>query len=175
MKTIQIISSVVFILATGIASAGPGMHEPYTGSPEFEKMKQLAGTWQGTSVMQGKDQDVTISYQVTSAGSAVVERHFPGTPGEMVSVYHDDGNKLSMTHYCALKNQPVLGLKNSTADTIALDFTGGSNIDPEKDAHMHSLTITFVDDDHIVEQWAMYNEGKRVESSPIKLARVKTD
>lgn len=173
MNTIKLYSSIFLALAVGIAGAEPPMHKPYTGSPEFEKIKLLAGTWHGTSIMQGKEQDITITYEVTSAGSAVIERHFPGTPNEMVSVYHDNGNKLSMTHYCALKNQPILGLKNATADTIALDYTNGINIEPEKDAHMRSLTITFVDDNHIVEQWSMYKEGKQVESSPFNLTRVK--
>jgi len=173
MNTIKVFSAIVLVLAVGIVGAETPTHEPYTGSPEFEKIKQLAGTWRGKSLMQGKEQDITITYTVTSAGSAVVARHFPGTPNEMVSVYHDNGGKLSMTHYCALKNQPIMGLKNATAKTIELEYTNGINIDEDKDAHMRSMSITFVDDNRIVEQWSMYKEGKQIERSPIKLTKVK--
>ena len=172
MNTIQGFGTLVLVLAVGIVSAETPTHEPYTGSPEFERIKQLSGTWRGRSVMQGKEQDITITYEVTSSGSAVVARHFPGTPNEMVSVYHDDEGKLSMTHYCALKNQPVLGLNNATANRIKLEYTNGINIDQEKDTHMRSLVITFVGENHIIEQWSMYKQGKPVEGSPIKLTKV---
>ena len=172
MNTLKVFGIVVLMLAVGMAGEDTPRHEPYTGSPEFEKIKQLAGTWRGKSIMQGKEQDIAITYEVTSAGSAVVARHFPGTPNEMMSVYYDNEGKLSMTHYCALKNQPVLGLKNATANSIELEYTDGINIDPDKDAHMRSLSITFVDDKRIVEQWSMYKKGKLIERSPIKLIRV---
>ena len=173
MKTLKVVGILCVALAANISYADPPVHEPYTGSSEFERMKQLAGTWHGTHVMQGKEHQVTVTYQITSAGSALVERHFPDTPNEMVSVYHDDDGRLSMTHYCALKNQPVLGLKSATDNSIALDYIDGHNIDPAKDSHMHSLTISFVDDDHVVENWAMLIEGKPVEDEPISLTRVK--
>ena len=173
MNTIQVFSTIILVLAVGMAGADTPVHEPYTGSPEFEKIKRLAGTWQGRSIMQGKEQDITITFEVTSAGSAVVARHFPGTPSEMVSVYHDNEGELSMTHYCALKNQPILGLKNATANSIELEYIDGINIDQQKDTHMRSLTITFVDDKRITEEWSMYKDGKQIERSPIKLTRVR--
>ena len=172
MNTRQVLSTIVLVFAIGTVGADTSRRQPYTGSPEFEKIKQLAGTWRGKSIMQGEEQDITITYQVTSAGSAVVATHFPGTPNEMMSVYHDNGGKLSMTHYCALKNQPILGLKNATANSIELEYTDGSNIDQDKDAHMRSLTITFVDDIRIIEQWSMFKEGKLIERSPTKSIRV---
>ncbi|MEE9214278.1 MAG: hypothetical protein V3U54_05695, partial [Thermodesulfobacteriota bacterium] len=82
------------------------MYKKYTGSPEYEKMKTLAGTWEGTSSMGEEGEKVTVKYEMTSADSAIVETLFPGTPHEMVSVYYDDNGKLSMTHYCMIKNQP---------------------------------------------------------------------
>ena len=172
MNVIQVFSTIVLVLAVGIVGAETPTHEPYSGSPEFERIKQLAGSWRGKSTMQGKLQDITITYEVTSAGSAVVAKHFPGTPYEMVSVFHDNGGKLSMTHYCALKNQPILGLKNATEKLIELEYTTGINIDQDKDTHMRSLSITFVGENHILEEWSMYKEGKQVKRSPIKLTKV---
>ena len=116
---------------------------PKPGSAEFEKMKTLAGTWKGTATeMDGKTEVTEIDYKVTSNGSVVVETLFPGTPKEMVSVYHDDENgKLSMTHYCALGNQPQLDLKRSEAEKIELELSPKSNLAGAQ--HMHAVNLSF--------------------------------
>jgi hypothetical protein len=68
----------------------------------------------------------------------------------MISVYTVDGSDLVMTHYCMLGNQPRMKAKtNSLGNKINFEFAGGSNLDPKKDKHMHSATLTIVDADHI--------------------------
>ena len=50
---------------------------------------------------EGKDaHEATVTYKVTSGGSAVVETIGPGTEHEMVTVIHPDGDDLMLTHYC---------------------------------------------------------------------------
>ncbi len=71
--------------------------KPYDGSTELQKMKSLAGKWQGWSQMKDENIDVSLEYAVSSAGSALIETLFMGTPHEMVSVYHDEEGKLAMT------------------------------------------------------------------------------
>ena len=83
---------------------------PYEGSDALKSMKALAGTWEGTHTMHGKEIPATIEYKVSSNGSTVVETMFPGTAHEMVNVYHDKSGKLAMTHYCSVGNQPHLDL-----------------------------------------------------------------
>lgn len=148
------------------------MYKKYTGSPEYEKMKTLAGTWEGTSSMGDEGEKVTVKYEMTSADSAIVETLFPGTPHEMVSVYYDDNGKLSMTHYCMIKNQPNMILKNSNAKVIGLEFSGGTNLKSESDPHMHALNITFEDDNNIVQEWIYYEDGKEKGANKLKLSRV---
>jgi hypothetical protein len=116
----------------------------------FEKMKKLAGTWL-TADSDGKPGDKVVSIiKVTSGGSAVHDTTFPGQPEEMVSIYTVDGPDLVMTHYCVLGNQPRLKADaKSPADQICFQFAGGSGLDPSKDKHMHSVTLTIVDDSHI--------------------------
>ena len=59
-----------------------------------------------------------------------------------------DGPDLVMTHYCVLGNQPRLKADTkSPADQIRFEFAGGANLDPSKDKHMHSATLTIVDDE----------------------------
>ena len=57
-----------------------------SGSPEFERMKSLVGTWTGKTDMGQGPVDMTVEYRLVAAGSAVEERCFPGTTNEMVSM-----------------------------------------------------------------------------------------
>ena len=119
-------------------------------NPAFEKLKKLAGTWV-TADKDGKPTDQVVSViKVTAGGSTIQETLFPGQPMEMLSVYTLDGADLVMTHYCVLGNQPRMKADaKSPTNQIVWKFTGGGNLDPKKDKHMHEATLTIVDDDHI--------------------------
>ncbi len=112
----------------------------------FSRLKDLAGRWEGrvTKGGHGDHKNVIVEYRVTSGGSAVEELLFPGTPHEMVSVYHFSGDALVMTHYCALGNQPTMALKNVSADgsTLSFDFVPSTGIAEAKDPHMHHLELS---------------------------------
>jgi hypothetical protein len=90
----------------------------------------------------------------------------------MVSVYFDNKGQLTMTHYCALRNQPRLKLQKADAQNLYFMFAGGTNIDPKKDAYMRSLTITLVDKNHIVEKWTQFAGGQEKETAVFELSRV---
>jgi hypothetical protein len=66
-----------------------------------------------------------------------------------------------------------MGIKSSGEKELEFDFTGGSNIDPKKDAHMHSLIIIFEDNDHITQKWTLFEEGKEKGVTTFTLTRVK--
>jgi hypothetical protein len=174
MKTLKqyIMIMMLVVAAPLLASEGGDSHAPYTGSADFERLKGLAGTWQGRTVMQGKEEQVQVEYRVSSAGSTLVETMFPGTPKEMLSVYHDQDGKPGMTHYCAMKNRPNLAMQSSSDSRIHFKFTGSDSVDPEKDAHMHELIIHFIDKDTIEQDWVMYRDGKPVEATSIELKRI---
>jgi hypothetical protein len=173
-KAIYTLLASVFLLLVGSAVVFAGEHSlgPYSGSKGFERMKELAGVWEGTSNMSKEGEKVRVEYRLSSGGSSVVETLFPGTPHEMVSVYFDDKGQLTMTHYCALRNQPRMKLQKADAQNLSFVFAGGTNIDPKKDAYMHSLTITFVDKNRIIEKWALFKGGKEQEKSVFDLTRV---
>jgi hypothetical protein len=173
-KTTYALMASVFLLLFGSAVVFAGEHSlgPYSGSQGFERMKELVGVWEGTSNMAKEGEKVRVEYRVSSGGSSIVETLFPGTPHEMVSVYFDNKGQLAMTHYCALRNQPRMRLQKADAQNLSFAFAGGTNIDPKKDAYMHSLTITFVDKNHILEKWTLFKEGKEQEKSVFDLTRV---
>ena len=170
----------VFLLAFlwGITGAWAGEHPmgPYKGSAEFERLKTLTGTWEGTHRMGDKEESVTVEYEVSSNGSVVVETLFPKTPHEMVSVYYDKNGKLSMTHYCALGNQPQMDLKSSDEKTLTLDLARSQKaINVKKDDHMHGLKISWDNADAITHEWAYYTGGKQTEMTTFQLTRVKSN
>ena len=162
----------VFIGVTFAQAGGEHDMKPYSGSPEFERMKTLAGKWEGTGMMEGKEEKIDVEYAVTSGGSTVVEKLSPGTPHEMVTTYYDEGGKLAMTHYCMLANRPHMKLTSEDKDKIALVMADDPLIDPNS-MHMHALTITFTDADHISQDWQNYLDGKSGEHSVFNFARVK--
>jgi len=173
-RSIFALGAGVYLLFVGLsmAYAAEGSSSPYSGSKGFERMKELAGAWEGTANMPKEGEKVRVEYRLSSGGSSVVEILFPGTAHEMVSVYFDNKGQLTMTHYCALRNQPRMKLQKADAQNLYFMFVGGTNIDPKKDAYMRSLTITFVDKNHIVEKWTLFAGGQEKETSVFELSRV---
>ncbi len=173
-KLIYALVTGVFLLSVGLfmAYAGERSYLPYSGSKEFERVKELVGVWEGTSNMAKEGEKVRVEYRLSSGGSSIVETLFPGKADEMISVYYDNKGQLTMTHYCALRNQPRMNLQNADAQNLHLMFVDGSNIDPMKDAHMHSVTISFVDKDHLIQKWMLFVDGKEKGTSVFQLSRV---
>jgi hypothetical protein len=138
----------------------------------LERFKQLEGNWVAKGG-EGKDApEVKVSYKVTSAGSAVVET-IDTEHGEMITVIHQDGDALMLTHYCALGNQPRMKAEHATeGKSVAFKFTGASNLKSDKDMHMHNVTYTFVDKDTIKAEWTHYMDGKEGGSVVFEAKRV---
>ncbi len=167
-----LVFACLLLVSSLMAYAGEGRGAPYSGSKGYERMKQLVGVWEGTSNMGKEGQKIRVEYRLTAGGSAIVETLFPGTDEEMISVYYDNKGKLSMTHYCMLQNRPSMKLQEAGADTLAFVFAKGSGIDPKKDAHMHALTISFADKDHIIENWTYFEGGQEKGVTKLNLSRV---
>lgn len=146
--------------------------EPYKGSAEFERLKSLAGEWQGTSKTGEESDPLVAEYVVSSGGTIVIERLFAHTPHEMVSIYEEDGGKVVMTHYCMLRNKPKMSLTSADNNTMRFDLTTGNDFDASKDRHMHSLIVAFEGDDEIQQQWTCFNEGKNEHTTVVDLKRV---
>jgi len=145
------------------------------GKAALERMKSLAGEWRG-HVTTPDGPTAGVVYSVTAGGSTVVEKLFPGTEHEMVSMYHLQGPDLVLTHYCAMGNQPRMRLvQASGTDPVELrfDFIGGANIVATKDAHMHAGKMTLRGADRLEAEWAVWEEGKQTGTNRFFLDRVK--
>ena len=150
--------------------AAPGI----SAADAFARMKTLVGEWAGKAGEGQGDADVRVVYRLTGAGSALVETLSPGSPHEMITVYHLDGDRLMMTHYCAAGNQPRMTLTAaSTPQELVFAFSGATNLKSDKDMHMHDLSIRFVDPDHIVGEWVSFQDGRKAGTTTFSVARVK--
>jgi hypothetical protein len=106
---------------------------------------------------------MSVTYELTGNGSAVMERLFAGTPHEMLSVYFMDGDDLVLTHYCSAANQPRMKLAKAASNptTLTFDFVGGTNIDPAKTLHIHGGQIRIPAADRMEADWHVFSQGKQ--------------
>jgi hypothetical protein len=174
MKTRMSAVCATLLLATAVGLNAEEPGKPKSGSPEFERMKTLVGTWQGKSDIGQGPIDLSIQYRLLAGGSVLEERCFVGTPNEMVTMYYDQGGKLALTHYCMFGNRPGMLLKSSDAKTINFDFDKTCGIDVRKESHMHALMITFDDADTITTSCKAIMDGKEMPEHPTTLKRTKS-
>ncbi len=179
MKKLTSLSIIILLaLAPGPLAAGAGerqMGAPVTHSKDFERMKELVGVWEGKADMGKGIETLKVSYELTSAGNAILERFAVGQPHEMVTVYHDYNGKLVMTHYCSLGNQPRMELRNPGESAMMFVL---SEKDPGlsslNETHMHALTIAVDGKDSITHTWMLYDKGEKKSQVVLKLTRLKS-
>jgi len=140
----------------------------------FAQLQALTGAWQGT-VMQTNGPRTTVDYRLTSGGQTVMEVLFGGTSHEMVSMYHLDGPDLVITHFCAMGNQPRMRLDRSSSSTnkLVFVFSGGSNLDPAKDVHVHDGWIRRIAPDRLEAGWTLHQDGKPMGTNLFFLERTR--
>jgi hypothetical protein len=137
-------------------------------NPQLDKLKSLAGNWEGKST-DGKA--IHASYKLVSGGTAVAETLSAAGEPDMLTVYHSNGGGLMMTHYCSMGNQPRMQADAGDGKTIAFHYVDGTNLAGPDAPHMNDLTITFDDANHITQEWAM--KGGPMEKVVFHLQRQK--
>ena len=174
MKTLlnSICATLVLASALGLNASEPQASK--TGSPEFERMKTLVGTWKGKTDMGQGPIDMTLQYRLLAGGSVLEERVFAGTPNEMITMYYEKEGKLGLTHYCVMGTRPGMVLGSSDEKTLKFEFDKNCGINPAKESHMNALTIRFDDKDTITSTCKAVIEGKPQEGHPTTLKRVKS-
>ena len=126
----------------------------------FDALKTLAGSWAGKG---SQGQPVQVSYRVTAGGSALMSE-ITGDHEDMVTMFHPDGTRLLMTHYCGAGNQPrMVGTASPDGKTITFNFLDATNLAAAQPGHMGRLIVTLVDANHHTEDWEfMGNDGKQM-------------
>jgi hypothetical protein len=174
MKTNIISLCATLVFAAAISLQAAEVPKPKPGSPEFERMKTLVGTWTGKTDMGQGPIDMTVQYRLLAGGTVLEEKVFAGTPNEMTTMYYDKDGKLALTHYCVMGNRPGMLLKSADAKTMRFDFDKDCGINPKKESHMNALSISFDDPDTITTSCKAILDGKAIPEHATTLKRSKS-
>jgi hypothetical protein len=132
---------------------------PELSKAAFERLKALAGDWDGRST---KGWEETLQYRTIAGGTTVLETSFNAHPGqEMATAFYLDGDRLMLTHYCMAKNAPRLEA-TAFADggkTVYFTFVDGANIPTRDKGHMDKAVIRFEGPDRTTSRWTWYENG----------------
>lgn len=164
---------LLWALTGGTHSLLAQQNEAARAKAAFERFKTLEGQWLGRST---KGWEEKITFKVIAGGSAVHESSFDAHPNEtMVTVFHLDGERLLLTHYCVAKNQPRLQLTavEDGGKKLTFTFLDATNLPSRNKGHMDKVVYRFLDDDHLTSQWTWYQDGKENWLEEIKLERLK--
>jgi hypothetical protein len=161
-KIATAVASLIIILSASFVSAGSDARKT------FDQLKGLEGNWAGTN---SQGQPLQVTFRLTAGGSALMSEIMGKGPENMITMFHMDGDRLLMTHYCGAGNQPRMKVISSDAKSVSFEFFDGTNIGPG-DGHMQRLTITVPDADHHSEEWVYLDHGKEMKEV-FTLERVK--
>src|SRR5580704_2891068 len=179
MKSSRFVLSVVLLSLSTVAFAQSDAQK------SFDKMKTLAGAWQGSvtttppSAEMGNGSLVQVSMRVTSRGNALVhEMSAAGTPDDPtkndhpVTMFYLDTDRLLLTHYCDAGNRPRMVARTSpdgkTVDFDFVDVAGSTQY-----GHMQHVAFTFIDADHHTEEWTFLMPGNKLMRGHMDLQRIK--
>lgn len=147
MKSARFMLSLVLISLSAVAFAQSDAQK------SFDKLKTLAGSWEGT--VDGKSLQGQVTMRVTSMGNTLMhEMKSSERPDDPISMFHLDGDRLLMTHYCDAGNQPrMAGTISPDGKTITFDFLSATNLLSSQEGHMQHVVFTLIDADHHTELW----------------------
>jgi hypothetical protein len=144
--------SLLIVLAASFAFAASA------ANTSFEQLKSLDGSWEGKG---SNGEPVQVSYRVTSNGSALMSE-IKGKE-DMISMFNLDGERLLMTHYCAVGNQPrMVASPSPDGKTITFHFLDATNLATPDAGHMNRLVISMADANHHTEEWVYNDHGKEM-------------
>ncbi len=151
------------LLLSGWTFAGEGDH-----AAAFERLKELAGKWSGAKEGGG---DVSLTYALVSDGTTLMETLEEGAHS-MVTMYHMDGDRLMLTHYCAAGNQPRMVAMEVTGGSITFQLKDVTNLSSPGAGHMGQLVMKLPEGkDGLTAQWTWRQSGQEDHNMVFKAAR----
>jgi hypothetical protein len=112
----------------------------------FEKMKTLAGSWQGTVM------DIPINFTIRAVSSGTAILHEGDTSGggpqkHEITMFYVEGDRLLATHYCDAGNRSRWEGKMSP-DGKAIEFSFLDVAGSTRGGYLKDMVITMIDPDH---------------------------
>src|SRR5215467_4329872 len=121
----------------------------------FAAIKNMPGTWEGTS----QEGPVKVTFKVVGEGSSVMSEILGKE--DMISMFHMDGDRLLLTHYCSAGNQPRMQATVSPdGKTFIFNYVDATNLASADAGHMQQMILTVVDANHHTEKWVFSDHGQ---------------
>lgn len=152
----------VLVALLGFALFSPRMKAQSATQNGFDGLKALVGTWEA-AMPAGEGSGVTRNnFRLVSNGTAIEETFQSEKDNQMVSLYTPDGDRIVMTHYCSMGNQPRLETSATEPGQTTFDFAfiGATNLKSPNDMHMHRMVFRVIDKDHFDETWTLMKDEK---------------
>ncbi|MFY9560237.1 MAG: hypothetical protein WAQ52_08390 [Terriglobales bacterium] len=154
MKLFRYAVALTVVLCASFALAESG------GKKTFDALKTLQGTWEGKNA-QG--QPLKVTFRETAGGSAILSEILGEGPENMVTMFHMDGDRLLMTHYCGAGNQPRMKATLAPdGKSVVFDFLDATNLASPETGHMHHVVFGMPDANHHTEEWTFLDHGKEM-------------
>jgi hypothetical protein len=158
IRTIAVVAAVVVAaVAMAMLSANAVLAES-DGQTSFHQLAGLEGKWVGKG---SEGQPIEVTFRMTAGGSALMSEIHGHGHENMITMFHMDGDRLIMTHYCGAGNQPRMKVSSADAKSISFEFFDGTNIGPGA-GHMQHVTFAQPDANHHTEEWVFLDHGKEL-------------
>ena len=154
MKHLRYAITIAVVLCASFTMAQSGAQK------SFDLLKTLEGNWERTN-FQG--QMIQVSFRSTAGGSALMSEIHGQGPEDMITMFHMDGDRLLMTHYCGAGNQPRMkGTLSPDGKSVVFDFIDATNLASPNAGHMHHVVFSVPDANHHTEEWTFLDHGKEM-------------
>ncbi|HYH01294.1 MAG TPA: hypothetical protein VD837_19365 [Terriglobales bacterium] len=150
---------------------------PSGAQKAFEKLKSLAGSWEGPVSVQPPQPEmqsgkpIQVSLRVTSMGNALMhEMRSPERPDDPITMFYLDTDRLLLTHYCDAGNRPrMVGKISPDGKRVEFEFldVAGST----KYGHMRKAAFTIIDANRHIEEWVFILPGDKAVHARFDLKR----
>jgi hypothetical protein len=169
-KQLLLYPASALLIALAAFAAGPKV-QSVDGKTAYARLRTLTGEWEADTSM-GKSH---LTYELIAGGTALVERESIGNMHAMETVYHLDGSRLMLTHYCMAGNQPRMQARVFNPDNgeLRFEFLDATNLASPAAGHMHNATFHFVDEKHLVTEWQFFENGKVKNTESAQYVRVR--
>ncbi len=147
------------IIFTVVLSAGFALAAS-DAQKSFDALKALDGNWEGKN---SQGQTIKVTFRSTAGGSALLNETLGTGPENMITMFHMDGDRLMMTHYCGAGNQPRMKATQSPdGKSISFDFIDATNLASPDAGHMTHVVFAIPDANHHTEEWTFLEHGKEM-------------
>jgi len=158
---------LIILIATAAVASAQQTPMPKTSGPQsdaqkaFEKMKTLAGSWEGTVM------GIPINFTIRAASSGTAILHEgnteKGVPNHEITMFYVEEDRLIAIHYCDAGNRARLEGKMS-ADGNSVEFNFLDVSGSTKGGLVKRMKFTMIDaNKHVVEFTFIMPNGKPIE------------